>query len=76
VIRSNSRAARLVNQLLLMMRSEARIDTEMETVPLDDAHPGANGRAGTWRLRAELSWNSSPRMTSGSTGVRERLVAY
>ncbi|WP_252721208.1 hypothetical protein, partial [Acinetobacter nosocomialis] len=34
VIRSNSRAARLVNQLLLMMHSEARIDTEMETVPL------------------------------------------
>jgi signal transduction histidine kinase len=30
VIRSNSRAARLVNQLLLMMHSEARIDTAME----------------------------------------------
>lgn len=28
IIRSNSRAARLVNQLLLLMHSEARIDTE------------------------------------------------
>ena len=34
VIRSNSRAARLVNQLLLMMHSESRIDTAMEPVPL------------------------------------------
>ncbi len=34
IVRSNSRAARLVNQLLLMMHSEARIDTVMEPVPL------------------------------------------
>ena len=34
IVRSNSRAARLVNQLLLMMHSEARIDTAMEPVPL------------------------------------------
>ena len=39
IIRSNSRAARLVNQLLLMMHSEASVDTAMEPVPLD-AHPG------------------------------------
>ncbi len=34
MIRSTSRAARLVNQLLLMMHSEARRDTVMEPVPL------------------------------------------
>ena len=34
IIRSNSRAARLVNQLLLMMNSEARTDTVMVPVPL------------------------------------------
>lgn len=34
IIRGNSRAARLVNQLLVMMHSEARIDTVMEPVPL------------------------------------------
>lgn len=34
IIRSNSRAARLVNQLLLMMHSEASVDTAMEPVPL------------------------------------------
>ena len=34
IIRSNSRAARLVNQLLLMMHSEAHIDTVMGPVPL------------------------------------------
>lgn len=34
IIRSNSRAARLVNQLLLLMHSEAHIDTVMEPVPL------------------------------------------
>lgn len=34
IIRSNSRAARLVNQLLLLMHSEAHIDTVMEPMPL------------------------------------------
>ena len=34
IVRSNGRAARLVNQLLLMMHSEARIDAAMEPVPL------------------------------------------
>lgn len=34
IVRSNSRAARLVNQLLLMKHSEAHIDTVMEPVPL------------------------------------------
>ena len=34
IVRSNSRAARLVNQLLLMKHSEAHIDTLMEPVPL------------------------------------------
>ncbi|AST69088.1 two-component sensor histidine kinase [Kosakonia cowanii] len=34
IIRSNSRAARLVNQLLLLMHSEARTDTVMAPVPL------------------------------------------
>jgi hypothetical protein len=66
VIRSNSRAARLVNQLLLMMHSEARIDTEMEPVPLTTLFRSEWPSWNRWRLRAGLSWNSSPRMTSGS----------
>ena len=52
IIRSNSRAARLVNQLLLMMHSEASVDTAMEPVPLTTLIRSA------WRC-----WHRSPRNT-------------
>ncbi|HIC8802674.1 hybrid sensor histidine kinase/response regulator [Enterobacter asburiae] len=75
VIRSNSRAARLVNQLLLMMHSEARIDTEMETVPLTtliqermaELEPLASAR------RIELEFFAEDDIWI--PGVRERLVS-
>ncbi len=75
VIRSNSRAARLVNQLLLMMHSEARIDTEMETVPLTtliqermaELEPLASAR------RIELEFFAEDGIWI--PGVRERLVS-
>ncbi|WP_431356151.1 hybrid sensor histidine kinase/response regulator [Enterobacter asburiae] len=74
-IRSNSRAARLVNQLLLMMHSEARIDTEMETVPLTtliqermaELEPLASAR------RIELEFFAEDDIWI--PGVRERLVS-
>jgi signal transduction histidine kinase len=75
VIHSNSRAARLVNQLLLMMHSEARIDTEMETVPLTtliqermaELEPLASAR------RIELEFFAEDDIWI--PGVRERLVS-
>jgi signal transduction histidine kinase len=74
VIRSNSRAARLVN-LLLMMHSEARIDTEMEPVPLTtliqermaELEPLASAR------RIELEFFAEDDIWIH--GVRERLVS-
>jgi len=75
VVRSNSRAARLVNQLLLLMHSEARIDTAMEPVPLTtliqermaELEPLASARDIELEFFAEDEiWIS---------GVRERLVS-
>ena len=75
VIRSNSRAARLVNQLLLMMHSEARIDTAMESVPLTtliqermaELEPLASAR------KIELEFFAEDDVWIH--GVRERLVS-
>ncbi|AVF37779.1 sensor histidine kinase [Rahnella sikkimica] len=75
IIRSNSRAARLVNQLLLMMHSEVRIDTVMEPVPLTTLiqermaalEPLAAER------RIELEFYSDDEIWI--TGVRERLMS-
>ncbi|MEQ9867748.1 ATP-binding protein [Pectobacterium odoriferum] len=75
IIRSNGRAARLVNQLLLLMHSEARIDTVMEPVPLTTLiqermavlAPLAAGR------RIELEFYSHDEIWI--TGVRERLMS-
>jgi signal transduction histidine kinase len=75
VIRSNSRAARLVNQLLLMMHSEARIDTDLEPVPLTtliqermaELEPLASAR------RIELEFFAEDEIWI--SGVRERLVS-
>lgn len=75
VIRSNSRAARLVNQLLLMMHSEARIDADMEPVPLTtliqermaELEPLASAR------RIELEFFAEDE--TWIAGVRERLMS-
>ncbi|MEA9393978.1 sensor histidine kinase [Lelliottia amnigena] len=75
IIRSNSRAARLVNQLLLLMHSEARTDTVMEPVPLTtliqermaELAPLASER------RIELEFYSDDEIWI--TGVRERLMS-
>jgi signal transduction histidine kinase len=75
VIRSNSRAARLVNQQLLMMHSEARIDTAMEPVPLTtliqermaELEPLASAR------KIELEFFAEDDVWIH--GVRERLVS-
>lgn len=75
MIRSNSRAARLVNQLLLMMHSEASIDTVMEPVPLTtlvqermaELEPLASAR------RIELEFFAEDEVWI--TGARERLVS-
>ena len=74
LIRSNSRAARLVNQLLLMMHSEARIDRAIEPVPLTtliqermaELEPLASAR------KIELEFFAEDDVWIH--GVRERLV--
>lgn len=75
IVRSNSRAARLVNQLLLMMHSEARLDTDPEPVPLTtliqermaELEPLASAR------RIELEFFAEDEIWI--SGVRERLVS-
>jgi len=75
IVRSNSRAARLVNQLLLMMHSEAHIDAAREPVPLTTLvqermaalEPLASAR------RIELEFYSDGEIFVA--GVRERLVS-
>ncbi|MFW0700270.1 sensor histidine kinase [Pantoea sp. R13S299] len=75
IIRSNSRAARLVNQLLLMMQSEVRIDTVMEPVPLTtliQERMAALAPLAAER-RIELEFYSDDE--TWITGVRERLMS-
>lgn len=75
IIRSNSRAARLVNQLLLMMHSEVRIDTVMEPVPLTtliQERMAALAPLAAER-RVELEFYSDDEVWI--TGVRERLMS-
>ncbi|HDC4655761.1 TPA: sensor histidine kinase [Enterobacter hormaechei] len=75
IVRSNSRAARLVNQLLLMMHSEAHISTVMSPVPLTTLiqermaalEPLASGR----RIEFEFIADDEIHIT----GIRERLVS-
>ncbi|MBH1449344.1 hypothetical protein I5U30_14770 [Stenotrophomonas maltophilia] len=75
IIRSNSRAARLVNQLLLMMHSETHLDTVMGPVPLTTLvqermavlAPLAAER------RLELEFYSQDEIWI--TGIRERLMS-
>ncbi|EOL9003321.1 sensor histidine kinase [Cronobacter turicensis] len=75
IIRSNSRAARLVNQLLLMMHSEARVDTVMQPVPLTtliQERMAALEPLATER-RIELEFYSLDEVWI--TGIRERLMS-
>ncbi len=75
IVRSNSRAARLVNQLLLMKHSEARIDTVTEPVPLTTLiqermaalEPLASARG----IELEFFADDEIRVA----GIRERLVS-
>jgi len=75
IIRSNSRAARLVNQLLLMMHSEASIDTVMEPVPLttliQERMAGLAPLAAERRIELEFYAEEEIWVT----GVRERLMS-
>ncbi|WP_460069301.1 sensor histidine kinase [Pseudomonas sp. H2_E05] len=75
IIRSNSRAARLVNQLLLLMHSEASIDTVMEAVPLTtliQEQMAALAPLAAER-RIELEFYSDGE--SCINGIRERLMS-
>lgn len=75
IIRSNSRAARLVNQLLLLMHSEASIDTVMEAVPLTtliQEQMAALAPLAAER-RIELEFYSDGE--SWINGIRERLMS-
>ena len=75
IVRSNSRAARLVNQLLLMKHSEAHIDTVMEPVPLTTLiqermaalEPLASARGIEFEFFADDEIHVA--------GIRERLVS-
>ncbi|WP_200552802.1 HAMP domain-containing sensor histidine kinase [Kosakonia sp. LAM2021] len=75
IVRSNSRAARLVNQLLLMMHSEARIDTVMEPVLLttliQERMAGLAPLAAERRIELEFYAEDEIWIT----GVRERLMS-
>ncbi|BBP56796.1 two-component sensor histidine kinase [Pseudomonas sp. St316] len=75
IIRSNSRAARLVNQLLLLMHSEARIDTVMEPVPLTTLIQERMAELAPLAAesRVELEFYSHDEVWI--TGVRERLMS-
>ncbi|WP_240223308.1 sensor histidine kinase [Rheinheimera hassiensis] len=75
IIRSNSRAARLVNQLLLMMHSEAPIDTVVVPVPLTtlvQERMAALAPLAAER-RIELEFYSHDEVWI--TGIRERLMS-
>lgn len=75
IIRSNSRAARLVNQLLLLMHSEARTDTVMARVPLtsliQDRMAALSPLAA--ERRVELEFYADDEFCID--GVRERLMS-
>lgn len=75
IVRSNSRAARLVNQLLLLMHSEARIDMVMEPLPLttliQERMAGLAPLAAERRIELEFYAEEEIWVT----GVRERLMS-
>ncbi|PJE53260.1 sensor histidine kinase [Marinomonas sp. BSi20584] len=75
IIRSNSRAARLVNQLLLLMHSEARIDTVMEPVPLTTLIQERMAELAQLAAESRIELEFYSHDEVWITGVRERLMS-
>ncbi|WP_449544371.1 sensor histidine kinase [Lelliottia amnigena] len=75
IIRSNSRAARLVNQLLLLMHSEARSDTAMEPVPLTTLIQERMAELALLAAERRIELEFYADNEIWITGVRERLMS-
>ncbi|WCG81732.1 sensor histidine kinase [Pectobacterium sp. A5351] len=75
IIRSNGRAARLVNQLLLLMHSEARIDTAMEPVPLTTLIQERMAELAPLAAESRIELEFYSHDEVWITGVRERLMS-
>ena len=75
IIRSNSRAARLVNQLLLMMHSEASVDTAMEPVPLTTLIQERMAVLAPLAAERNIELEFYAQEESWVSGVRERLMS-
>jgi signal transduction histidine kinase len=75
IIRSNSRAARLVNQLLLLMHSEARIDTVMEPVALTTLIQERMAELAPLAAESRIELEFYSHDEVWITGVRERLMS-
>ncbi|MEI7265948.1 sensor histidine kinase [Pectobacterium versatile] len=75
IIRSNSRAARLVNQLLLLMHSEAHIDTVMEPVPLTTLIQERMAELAPLAAESRIELEFYSHDEVWITGVRERLMS-
>ncbi|WP_299998306.1 HAMP domain-containing sensor histidine kinase [uncultured Cedecea sp.] len=75
IIRSNGRAARLVNQLLLLMHSEARIDTVMEPVPLTTLIQECMAALAPLAAERKIELEFYAYDDTWITGVRERLMS-
>ncbi|WP_339531403.1 MULTISPECIES: sensor histidine kinase [unclassified Pseudomonas] len=75
IIRSNSRAARLINQLLLLMHSEARIDTAMEPVPLTTLIQERMAELAPLAAESRIELEFYSHDEVWITGVRERLMS-
>ncbi|WP_248725566.1 sensor histidine kinase [Enterobacter cloacae] len=75
IIRSNSRAARLVNQLLLMMHSEASVDTAMEPVPLTTLIQERMAVLAPLAAERNIELEFYAQEERWVSGVRERLMS-
>lgn len=75
IIRSNSRAARLVNQLLLLMHSEACINTVMEPVPLTTLIQERMAELAPLAAESRIELEFYSHDEVWITGVRERLMS-
>ncbi|KFC09289.1 integral membrane sensor signal transduction histidine kinase [Trabulsiella guamensis ATCC 49490] len=75
IIRSNSRAARLVNQLLLMMHSEALTDTVMEPVPLTTLVQERMAELSPLAAERRIEFEFYAHDEIWISGVRERLMS-
>lgn len=75
IIRSNSRAARLVNQLLMLMHSEARVDTAMEPVPLTTLIQERMAALSPLAAERNIELEFYALDEVWITGVRERLMS-